>query len=134
GDPYLTPVSWTGVQVRFLGQTMALNAAIDRGLIDRTIWSWNGTQYVAASPPQGQILPFNAVWVHALQPLTLILPRQAPLPQFVKAGGGVQLALAGGQRARGSGRAAVVREHGRLAAPVPPGRRSPAPPRAARAG
>jgi len=79
GDPFTTPVSWTAVQVQFQGQTMPLHAAIDRGLISGTIFSWNGTKYVGASPPQGQILPFDAVWVHAFQPVTLILPRQAPL-------------------------------------------------------
>ena len=69
------------MQVQFQGQTMPLNAAIDRGLIDRTLWTWNGRQYVGAAPPQGQILPFDAAWVHAFVPLTLILPRQAPLAQ-----------------------------------------------------
>lgn len=84
GDPYLAQIKWSSLQVNYQGQTMSLSQAIAAGLIDPAIWSWNGTRYISNVPPGGELLPFEARWVRAFRPLTLIIPKGAALPGAIQ--------------------------------------------------
>lgn len=75
GDPYLQPVRWSAVQVNYQGETMSLTQAVARGLMDPTIWRWDGTRYISEIPPGGELRPFEGRWVRAFRPVTLLIPR-----------------------------------------------------------
>ena len=54
-----------------------LDAEVLRGLIDPALFRWDGSRYVAEIPPAGQIRPFDARWIHASVPVTLLVSRNA---------------------------------------------------------
>jgi hypothetical protein len=65
--------------IRYQNQLYSLSQAVAAGLIDPRIWRWDGFQYVSETAPTASFPPFDARWVHANVPLTLIMSRRAPL-------------------------------------------------------
>lgn len=77
GDPFLTPVSWTNFIIEYQGRNYNVRDAVAAGLVDPALFGWDGTRYVAEIPPAGQIRPFEARWIHASVPVTLLVSRNA---------------------------------------------------------
>jgi hypothetical protein len=114
GNPFTTPVPWTSVIVQFQGRSMSVVQAAQRGLIDQTIWSWDGSRYIAQVPPDGVFGPFDARWVRALAPVRLIMTRGASALRASADGTRLVAAEAPGHAAAWS--SARVRAQKRLAA------------------
>jgi len=77
GDPFTFPVDWSNVQVEYQGQSATLTEAIGRGWITRTLYRYVNGTYQGFNAPEGQLMPWEAHWVHALVPCTLVVP---PVP------------------------------------------------------
>jgi subtilisin family serine protease len=103
GDPFTAAVTWSVIGVEFNGRTaVTVGEAARQGLIQSGIFRWDGTRYILSVWPQGELRPFEAVWVFAHQPITLVIPRAGSV------GAGTSLATSGArpgtQAARGSAR------------------------------
>ncbi|MCC6442463.1 MAG: S8 family serine peptidase [Armatimonadetes bacterium] len=74
GNPFTFPVDWSNVQVEYQGQSLTLTNAVSAGWLTRTLYRLVNSSYLGYNTPEGQLMPWEAHWVHALVPCTLVVP------------------------------------------------------------
>lgn len=75
GNPYPFQVPFVAVDVRFGDEVLSITDAARRGLIRNVLWRYNGRRYEMSVLPQGDLVPWEAQWVQAFAPVTLVVPR-----------------------------------------------------------
>jgi hypothetical protein len=70
GQPYLTPLSWSGARISYQGSSYSLDQAAALGLISNALYAWNGSSYLNN---WGQSLPVGqGAWLRAKLPCQLV--------------------------------------------------------------
>ncbi|MCX5977466.1 MAG: hypothetical protein NTV33_11755 [Coprothermobacterota bacterium] len=58
GQPYLTPLSWSGARISYQGSSYTLDQAAALGLISNALYAWDGSSYCPL------YLPFSSAPAH----------------------------------------------------------------------
>jgi hypothetical protein len=85
--PGTIPIPWKDVRIRAGGSVYTPSSAHDAGIMDKTIWLYNGNAYDSFddSTPglEGQLVAFDGFWIRTLQNApsdTILLLPKVPTP------------------------------------------------------
>lgn len=83
GNPFPFPVSWGNVLVTYLGETVPVAQAAERGWINPSLYRYENGVYRSDAAPNGVMEPWQGYWVKVKVPLRAITMKAATDPPYV---------------------------------------------------
>lgn len=75
GDPYPFRVPFNVVEVVFGNEVLTIQEAARRNLVRDVIWRYANGRYQFAQAPNGELIPWESVWIRAFEFVSLRVPR-----------------------------------------------------------